>query len=352
MRLLWNHFGLLTVGLCLIAGCTTGDSTTTTDEKTTGGSTSSLQGSILIDGSSTVKPIGEAVANRFMQKHPGVKIDVGGSGTGNGFKKFQAKETDISEASRPIKPTEFEKVKGNGIEFLEIPVAYDGLTIVIHPENDWVKQLDIAQLKKIFVEGAKTWKDVDASWPAEEIQLFAPGTGSGTYDYFNEVVVDEDAGEKLREDMSLNEDDNALVTGVAGNKYSIGFFGVAYYVENKDKLQAVAIVNPEDGKTYLPESTFIETGAYAPFSRPLFIYVSKESLNRAEMQAFVQFYVDEAPGLVGNVGYVKLPEELMAAGAALLDDPDASTGTVFVTAEGESRKGELETVYVSENRTK
>lgn len=352
-------FGLLTAGLLLLAGCVdtnqpTGDSgpgtAGTPDESSATKST--LQGEILIDGSSTVKPIGEAVANRFAEVHPGVRIEVGGRGTGNGFKRFQTKETDISEASRPIKPTEFEKVKAAGIEFLELPVAYDGLTIVINPENDWVKQLTVDQLKTIFVSGAKTWKEVDDSWPAEEIKLFAPGTGSGTYDYFKEVVVDEDAGEKLREDMSLNEDDNALVTGVAGNKFSIGFFGVAYFVENQDKLKAVPIVNPETGEAMLPESEHIESGAYAPFSRPLFIYVNKASLDRAEMQAFVNFYMEEAPALVSNVGYVRLPEAIMERGYALLDDPDASIGTVFVTEDGSSRKGKLTDVFVDENRTR
>lgn len=360
MRLSFNSIAFLAAGLLFLVGCTNGTDTTPAEgndpgtSETTGSDSetaqSTLQGAIQIDGSSTVKPIGEAVAKRFMEKHPGVKIDVGGRGTGNGFKRFQSKETDISEASRPIKPSEFAKVKEAGIEFLELPVAYDGLTIVVHKDNDWANTMTVAQLKKIFVEGAKTWKDVDESWPAEDIGLFAPGTGSGTYDYFKEVVVDEDAGEKLREDMSLNEDDNALVTGVAGNKYAIGFFGVAYYNENTDKLKAVAIVNPATETAMLPEAEHIESGAYAPFSRPLFIYVSTESLNRAEMQAFTEFYMTEVPGLVANVGYVRLPEEIMERGYDVLDNESA--GTVFVDADGNSRKGKLGEVYTDENRIK
>jgi len=336
-------FGLLALGLFFVTGCQDKSAVTTPVAG------SDLKGKILIDGSSTVKPIGEAVANRFNKLHPGVSVDVGGRGTGNGFKLFENKETDISEASRPVKPSELEKLKAAGISFLELPVAYDGLTIVIHPENDWVQQLTIDQLKQIFLkaDNATTWKDVDANWPEEQIKLFAPGTGSGTYDYFKEVV-----GEDIREDMSFNEDDNALVVGVAGNKYSIGFFGVAYFNENREKLQAVPIFNPELEKAFLPEKENIENNNYAPFSRPLFVYVSTESLKRSEMQAFVSFYIEEVSGLVENVGYVKLPDSIMERAQILLDDPEASAGTCFVDAQGNSRKGRLDELFNDANRIK
>ena len=178
---------------------------------------------------------------------------MGGDGTGSGFRGLYEKKADIGDASRPVKPGEFEKCKEAGVDFVEVPVAYDGLTICVNPQNDWVDELTVDQLKTMFVgdDAATTWKDVDASWPDEPIDFYSPGTGSGTYDYFHEVTAKKDKKE-LRGDMSLNENDNILVNGVAGNKYAIGYFGVAYYEQNKDKLKAVKIVNPEDSKAYLP----------------------------------------------------------------------------------------------------
>lgn len=324
------------------AGCQSDSSSSTSGKKQ-----STLRGEIKIDGSSTVEPIGSSVAQSFVDGYPGVKIEIGKRGTGNGFDGFAKKEIDIAEASRPIKPGELAALQQAGVDFLELPVAYDGLTVVVHPQNDWVQSLTIEQLQQIFLasSNSKTWKDVDPSWPDERMNIFAPGQGSGTYDYFMEVV-----GKPLREGMSLNEDDNALVTGVAGNQYSIGFFGVAYYTQSQDKLKAVPIVNPEDGQAYLPSKEAVESNDYAPFSRPLFIYVSVESMNRAEMQAFVEFYLNEVSGLVENVGCFKLPEKLLDRARALLDDPAANSGTCFIDSDNKSRHGKLEEIYIPENR--
>ncbi|NND98104.1 MAG: PstS family phosphate ABC transporter substrate-binding protein [Pirellulaceae bacterium] len=312
---------------------------------------STLKGDIKINGSSTVQPISNAIREMFIKEHPGVNVRVDGAGTGNGFQEFYGKSTDISDASRPIKPGEFEECKANGVEFIELPVAYDGLTIVVHPENDWSTRLTVDQLKKIFVAGdsAKTWKDVDESWPEEDINIFAPGTGSGTYDYFHEVVAKKDKKE-LRDDMNLNEDDNILVQGVAGNKYSIGFFGVAYYEENKDSLKAVEIVNPKDSQAYLPTNENIATNKYAPFSRPLFIYVNTDSLNRADVQTFVEFFMNNVSTACEKVGYVRLPDEIIAKGKENIDS--VVVGTHFVDADGESRSGPLAEIFKPENLVK
>jgi phosphate transport system substrate-binding protein len=314
-------------------------------------SVSNMTGTIKINGSSTVLPISNAVAEEFAKSFPNITVSVDGAGTGTGFEEFQDKKTDISDASRPIKPGELEKCTANGVDFIEIPIAYDGLTIAIHPENDWAKKLTIDQLRTMFVgaNAAKKWSDVDPAWPSETINIYAPGTGSGTYDYFREVVVGK-SEESLRNDMTLNEDDNILVNGVAGNKYSIGFFGVAYYEESKDKLTAVEIVNPKDGIGYLPTSENIASGQYAPFSRPLFIYVSSASLPRAEVATFVAFYLDKVPELCQRVDYVRLPEKMMEQGISNLEE--MVTGTHYVDADGNPRSGALEEIFTRENLTK
>jgi phosphate transport system substrate-binding protein len=350
------------VSLSIVTGC---DSSAPTSVPTAGDASagsslpaaatpteSTLVGDININGSSTVQPISNAIREAFIKVHPGVNVTVGGEGTGNGFKEFAHKSTDISDASRPIKPGELAACKEGGVEFVELPVAYDGLTIVVHPENDWAKSLTVDQLKKIFVgeDAAKTWKDVDPSWPDDAIKIFAPGTGSGTYDYFHEVVAKKDKKE-LRGDMNLNEDDNILVQGVAGNKYSIGFFGVAYYAQNADILKAIPIVNPKTGDAVLPTTENIATNKYAPFSRPLFIYVNTESLNRAEVQTFVQFFLDNVSGFCesGKVDYVQLPEDVFGRTNENFDS--VAPGTHFVDADGNSRSGPFSELFKAENLT-
>ncbi len=308
-----------------------------------------LEGTIKIDGSSTVGPISTAVAETFRKDFPNIKVSVEISGTGGGFKRFTKGETDISDASRPIKQGEFENCKSEEVEFIEVPVAYDGLSIVVNPKNDFVESMTVEQLKKIFLEKdhAKTWKDVNDAWPETEISVYAPGTESGTYDYFFGDVVNKDEQGTPRKEMSLSEDDNVLVKGVAGDEGAIGFFGAAYYFENKDELKIVKIINPKTEEAVEPTLETIASGEYAPFSRPLFIYLNRESLDRPEMQEFVKFYLRNASELSEKVGYVSLPEDLyeLARNHVL----DRLCGTHYLTEEGEKRSGGLEAVYVTDN---
>lgn len=302
-----------------------------------------LRGNIQIDGSSTVRPIGEAVAKRYGEVQPQVQVDVGGRGTGNGFKRLIAKEIDFSQASRPVTPSEAKQLAEAGVEFLEVPIAYDGLTVVVHVDNNWVKELTVEQLQKIYGENTTctNWSDVDPAWPQEPLKLFAPGTGSGTYDYFCEVI-----GGKLRTGISLNEDDNALVTGVSGNQYSMGFFGVAYFEENRSKLRAVPIVDPTSGVARLPEREAIETNQYNPFSRPLFLYVNRKSLDRVEVRSFLKFYIESAPELVQNVGYVKLPSDVWAKVEGIVANPQANLGSLFLDADGNKKEGGFYQIFL------
>jgi phosphate transport system substrate-binding protein len=302
---------------------------------------STLKGAVKIDGSSTVYPITEAVAEEFKAVAPNVRVTVGISGTGGGFKKFTVGETDISDASRPIKKKELDTARENSIDFLEIPVAYDGLSLVVNKANTWVNHLSVDEIRRIFLDGSsvRTWKDVRPEWPATAIRLYAPGTDSGTFDYFKEVV----AGEKgaIRSDMSVSEDDNALVKGVAGDHGAIGFFGCAYYFENRDKLKIVPVDGGKGPVT--PTPTTIEDGTYAPFSRPLFIYVSAKSMARPEVKGFVSFYLEHAAELSDAVGYVRLPQavyDLARRNVAAM-----KTGTQFIDDKGEPVHGALTAVY-------
>lgn len=300
-----------------------------------------LKGTIKIDGSSTVFPITEAVAEEFRKESPKVRATVGVSGTGGGFKRFAAGEIDIADASRPIKKAESEAASKAGVEYIELPVAFDGLTIVVNKKNTWCNSLTVDQVKKIYTaaEPAKTWKDLDANWPAKPIKVYSPGTDSGTFDYFKEVTVGKDGA--IRSDISVSEDDNVLVRGVEGDEGSVGFFGCAYYFENKDQLKAVAI---DGGKGPVAVSVeAVENGTYAPFSRPLFIYVNKKSADRPEVAAFIQFYLSEAAELAGEVGYVKLPGTIYAKVTA--NWVKRRTGTQFTKPNGDSVTGSLANVY-------
>ncbi|MCK4873360.1 MAG: PstS family phosphate ABC transporter substrate-binding protein [Phycisphaerales bacterium] len=302
-----------------------------------------LRGSVKIDGSSTVYPITEAVAEEFAKVCPRVRVTVGISGTGGGMKRFTVGETDISDASRPIKEKERKIAAENGIEFIEIPVAYDGISIVVNKSNTWVDQLSVDDLRKIFLDGSPvtTWRDVRADWPNVPISIYAPGTDSGTFDYFKDVVAGKTGA--IRSDMSVSEDDNVLVRGVAGDRGGIGFFGCAYYFENKDKLRAIPIVNPETRRAVAPTPETIENGRYAPFSRPLFIYVSRKSAERPEVQALVKFYFEYGPELAEEVGYVRLPEIISLR--AMVNFNDRMTGTQFLTMDGEKIHGPLLKIY-------
>ncbi|MDK2821453.1 MAG: phosphate transport system substrate-binding protein [Clostridia bacterium] len=272
------------------------------------GQGSKLSGSIEIDGSSTVYPITEAVAEEFMTKNPNVMVTVGVSGTGGGFKRFIKGETDINDASRPIKDSEAQEAKDNGIEYVPMTVAYDGITVVVNKDNNWVDKLTVEELKKIWEPGSsvKKWSDIRSNWPDEEIKLYGPGTDSGTFDYFTEEICGEEGAS--RSDYMASEDDNQLVQGVAGDKYALGYFGYAYYSENTDKLKAVAIDNGEGAIE--PTMETINNGSYVPLSRPIFIYVSKKSLKRPEVKEFVKFYMENASRLSREVGYVNAPNSV------------------------------------------
>ncbi|MEM1355445.1 MAG: PstS family phosphate ABC transporter substrate-binding protein [Planctomycetota bacterium] len=304
-----------------------------------------LSGEINIDGSSTVYPITQLVAEEFSAANEDVNIAVGFSGTGGGMKKFAAGETDISNASRPIKGSEAEKLADAGITFIEVPVAYDGLTIVVNKNNTWVDSLTVEQLQKIFLASNKgsvtKWSDVNPAWPAIDIDMYIPGTDSGTFDYFKEVVVgkSEDA---IRDDVSESEDDNVLVTGIVGNRGAIGFFGAAYYFENQDKLRSVPIVNG-DGEAVSPTAETIENGSYNPFSRPLFIYVKVTSLDRPEVAEFVDFYLADAPEFAEEVGYVALPDMIYDRAKANIQS--RRTGSQYLDADGNKVEGPVTEVY-------
>ena len=275
---------------------------------------SKLTGQIKVDGSSTVYPITEAVAEDFQAKATKTRTTVGVSGTGGGFKRFCAGETDITNASRPISSSEAQTAKTNKIDFIELPIAFDGLTIVVNPANTWVTQLNVAQLKKIFTADspAKKWSDVNPAWPSETIKVFSPGTDSGTFDYFKEVTLGKDGN--IRSDLSVSEDDNVLVTGVAGDKNAIGYFGFAYYAENASKLKLVPI---DDGKGAItPSNKTIQDGTYTPYSRPMFIYVNAKSAARPEVAAFVDFYLANTAALSKEVGYTPLPAPMQERAAA------------------------------------
>ncbi|MFC4075754.1 PstS family phosphate ABC transporter substrate-binding protein [Salinithrix halophila] len=305
--------GALVLSLSLAVGCQSNANTQGGGE---GGD--KLSGTIKIDGSSTVYPISQAVAEEFMKKHPGVNVTVAQSGTGGGFEKWTKKETDLSDASRPIKDDEKKKAEKNGLEPVEIPVANDGITVVVNKENDFVKELSVEDLKKIWKPDSKvkTWKDVKPEWPDKPIKLYGPGTSSGTFGYFTEEVVGEEG--KSRTNYTQSEDDNTLVQGVAGDKYSLGYFGYAYYEENKDKLKAVKI---DGGKgAVAPTDKTIADGTYAPLSRPIFVYADKKSLNeRKEIKEFMKFYLTTGKELVSEVGYIPLPEDQYKKGLEMIE---------------------------------
>ena len=280
--------------------------------------TKDLSGTINIDGSSTVYPITEAVAEEFMKKNPNVKVTVGVSGTGGGFKRFTVGETDISDASRPIKDAEKQKAEENKIEYLELPIAYDGISIVVNKDNNFIQSMTVAELKKLWEPNStiKKWNQIRPEWPDMDVKLFGPGTDSGTFDYFTEAINGKEKAS--RSDFTASEDDNVLVQGVAGSKGGLGYFGYAYYAENKDKLKLVSV---DDGKgnVVAPTEQTIKDGTYKPLSRPIFIYVSKAALKKPEVKEFVKFYLTEGQKLVPQVGYVNMTKEKYDEGLAKVE---------------------------------
>ena len=268
-----------------------------------------VEGSLTIDGSSTVYPITEAVAEEFQKTNPKARVTVGISGTGGGFKKFCNAETDISNASRPIKPTEVEACKAKGIEYIELPIAYDGLAILTNPGSDWVDCVTVKELKALWEPEAQgkitKWSQVRPGWPDKDIHLFGAGVDSGTYDYFTDAVVGKE--HSSRGDFQSSEDDNVLVQGISTDPLALGFFGYAYYEENKAKLKVLGVDDekPDNGAGCVkPSVETVERGTYQPLSRPLFIYVRKDAAEKPIVKAFVESYLTNAPELVREVGYI------------------------------------------------
>lgn len=279
---------------------------------------SDKRGKIKIDGSSTVFPITEAVAEEFNKEYPRIRISVGLSGTGGGFKKFSRGEIDISNASRPIEEKEAQAGIKNKIRYIDLIAAYDGLSVVVSPENTWVDYLTVAELKKLWSPEAQgkimRWNQIRPEWPDLEIHLYGAGVESGTYDYFTEVIVGK--SHSSRGDYTASEDDNVLVQGVSTDKLALGFFGFAYFEENRDKLKLVPIDDEkaDNGKgPIFPSVETVMNKTYAPLARPLFIYISSEAVKREEVRTFVNFYLDNTKTLAREVGYIALtPEDTQA----------------------------------------
>ncbi len=285
-----------------------------------------LQGSVKIDGSSTVFPISEAVVEEFGKSHPRVRATIGVSGTGGGFKKFCTGEIDINDASRAIKGSETELAKKNGIRFVELPIAYDGISILVHKDNTWVDHLTTEELKKIWQPGSlvKTWKDVRPSWPERAIRLYGPGTDSGTFDYFTEEINGK--AQASRSDFTKSEDDNILIRGISGDRDSLGYIGFAYYDANRTKVKAVPIRSSK-GSAVVPTFDTIRNGTYAPLSRMIYIYANIDALvKKTEVLEFVRFYLKNAAKLSKEVGYVPLPESRYVEDLARIEQLMASKG--------------------------
>ena len=301
----WGVFALLVMIVGLAAGACGDDGTISTGTEAETANTG-LAGAIEVDGSSTVFPITEAVAEEFRVDNPKVQVNVGVSGTGGGFKRFTEGDTDISDASRPIKDSERTAAAENGIEFIELRVAIDGLSVLVNPDNDFVECLTVEELRTIWQPGSTidNWSQVRAGFPDQRLRLYGPGTDSGTFDYFTEEIVGE--AQASRADYVASEDDNILVVGINGDRDALGYFGYAYYEQNPDKLKLVAI--DEGAGCVTPTPATIESGDYAPLSRPLFIYVNKAALARPEVKAFVDFYLVNGAELATEVGYVRLSE--------------------------------------------
>jgi phosphate transport system substrate-binding protein len=286
-----------------------------------------LSGQVLVDGSSTVAPITSALAEDFAAVAPKVRVPVGISGTGGGFQKFCSGETDISDASRPIKESETELCAQNGIEYIELPVAFDGLAVMVNPANDWAACLTVDELRLVWEPAAEgeimNWNQVRSDFPDAPLNLYGAGTDSGTYDYFTQAIVGEEGAS--RGDFLPSEDDNVLVQGIAGDVNGMGFFGLAYYEQNQDKLKLVGI---DDGNGCVePNTETVSTGTYQPLSRPIFIYVSTASAGRPEVDAFIDFYLQNAGALAADVGYISLGDQIYSLAQQRYDN--RVTGSIF-----------------------
>ena len=284
---------------------------------------------VKIDGSSTVYPVTEAVAEEFQKANKGLKVTVGVSGTGGGFKKFCRGETDISNASRPISASEMADCKKIGVEYFELPVAFDALTVVINPKNAWLKQATVAELKKMWEPAAQgkvmRWNQINPAWPDQPMKLFGAGSDSGTFDYFTEAIVGK--SKSSRGDFTASEDDNVLVQGVAGDVNALGYFGFAYYAENTNKLKALPIVEKDGKPAVSPSAETVIAGTYQPLARPIFIYINAKSLTKPEVKKFVDFYMAQGAKMAKEVKYVPLPAGIYTANIKHI--VDNKKGTIF-----------------------
>jgi phosphate transport system substrate-binding protein len=290
------------IGSLLVTATGCGNATNETT-KAKQGAQQQLEGEVKIDGSTTVRPIMEAVTEEYRNEQPKVRAGVGGAGTGSGIKKLISGEVDIANASRAMKEEEKKTAAEKKVDVAEYKVAFDGITIITNKENDWVKDLKVEDLKKLWLEDGTTkkWSDINPEWPNREVKFYSPTNSHGTYDYFDEVILEKK--DLVTKNVSKSDDPNAIVTGVAGDKDAIGFLGYSYYFENKDKLNALTIDGIE------PTKETIESGDYKPLSRPLYIYVNKEALkNKPEVQSYVQFTLENAGELAQEVGYIQLPQ--------------------------------------------
>ncbi len=297
----------------LLAACGGGTEEGSQSQENGSATAGEVEGSVIGDGSSTVAPIMEGIVEEYAGVQPGVQVTVGVSGTGGGFEKFIQGETDFSNASRPIKEEEAAALEEAGIDYTELLLAYDGLSVVVSQENDWVEDLTVEDLKKLWVEDGTTkkWSDINPEWPDEEVVFYAPGTASGTFDYFNEVILED---EDIVSAATLSEDDNTLVQGIQADPNAIGFFGYAYYVANQETLKVVSIDGIE------PNDETIASGEYSPLSRPLFTYAKNSSMSDNEAAYdFMQYTIENAGEMAEAVGYVALPEEEYEKGLADLE---------------------------------
>ncbi len=317
-------------------------------EQTTPTPTKALEGKVIVDGSSTVFPVSEAVAEEFTKVNPKVKAAVAMSGTGGGFKKFCKGELDLTGASRPIEESEIEACKSGKIDFIELAIAYDGIALVVPKSNTWLKDLTVEELKKIWDAGSKisNWKDVRPGFPDLKLTLFGPGHDSGTFDYFTKAINGKE--KSSRADFTASEDDNVLVKGVSGEKGALGYFGFAYYIENKEKLNVIPIKTGTSAAV-TPTHKTIADGTYRPLSRPIFIYASLKALDRPEVLAFTKFYLEKTPTLSEQVGYVSLGSKIMGIVEKRLNS--RVTGSIYTLA-GKGSNDTLETLLAKGSKKK
>jgi phosphate transport system substrate-binding protein len=278
------------------------------EEQSGGGS--ELSGTIQIDGSSTVAPLSEAAAELFQQQHPGVRVTVGTSGTGGGFEKFCRGETDISDASRPIEDEEIQACEEQGIAFEELTVANDALSVVVNPNNDWIDCITVEQLNKMWDRGSKidNWNQIDPSFPDQELQLFGPGTDSGTFDYFTEAINGEEGVSRTNYN-NIGEDDNAVITGVGGNEGALGYVPLSFVLENEGAIKPLEVENPESGECVAPSEETVQNATYVPLGRPLFVYPSDKALQKEPVKAFLDFYISNNAEITERATFIPLTEE-------------------------------------------